>query len=119
MAKRTPKPPSDESAKPANESPRKTRGGSRIRGPREVASEMAAGQDQAAGMSDTFVGVPTSGQEPVQAEAPPTTSVSMSSEPSPEDIRMRAYHRYLERGGGHGMDFQDWLAAERDLKTRR
>jgi hypothetical protein len=32
---------------------------------------------------------------------------------------MRAYHRYLERGGGHGMEFQDWLDAERDLKTRR
>ena len=41
----------------------------------------------------------------------------MSSEPSAEDIRMRAYHRYLERGGGHGMDFDDWLAAELELKT--
>jgi hypothetical protein len=29
---------------------------------------------------------------------------------------MRAYHRYLERGGGHGMDFEDWLEAERELK---
>jgi hypothetical protein len=29
---------------------------------------------------------------------------------------MRAYHRYLERGAGHGMDFQDWLEAERELK---
>ena len=28
-------------------------------------------------------------------------SESMSSEPSEEDIRLRAYHRYLERGGGH------------------
>jgi DUF2934 family protein len=46
-------------------------------------------------------------------------SESMGSEPSEHDIRMRAYHRYLERGGGHGMEFQDWLDAERDLKTRR
>jgi len=44
-------------------------------------------------------------------------SVSMSSAPSEEDIRLRAYHRYLERGGGHGMDFEDWLEAERELKT--
>jgi hypothetical protein len=44
------------------------------------------------------------------------TSSSMVSEPSAEDIRMRAYHRYLERGGGHGMDFEDWLEAERELK---
>jgi hypothetical protein len=46
------------------------------------------------------------------------TSRSMGSEPSEEDIRLRAYHRYLERGGGHGMDFEDWLEAERDLKAR-
>lgn len=43
----------------------------------------------------------------------------MGSEPSEHDIRMRAYHRYLERGGGHGMEFQDWLDAEKDLKSRR
>jgi hypothetical protein len=48
-----------------------------------------------------------------------TTSVSMASEPSEEDIRLRAYQRYLERGGGHGMDFEDWLEAERELKHRR
>ena len=42
----------------------------------------------------------------------------MASEPSEEDIRMRAYHRYLERGGGHGMDFEDWLEAEREVKLK-
>jgi hypothetical protein len=46
-------------------------------------------------------------------------SMSMSSEPSDEDIRMRAYQRYLERGGRDGMDFQDWLEAERELKPSR
>jgi hypothetical protein len=46
----------------------------------------------------------------------PLESMSMGSEPSEEDIRMRAYQRYLERGGGHGMDFEDWLEAERELK---
>ena len=45
-----------------------------------------------------------------------TTSVSMASEPSEDDIRLRAYHRYLERGGGHGMDFEDWLEAKRELR---
>ncbi len=43
---------------------------------------------------------------------------SMSSKPSEEAIRMRAYQRYLERGGGHGMAFDDWLAAERELNKR-
>jgi hypothetical protein len=47
-----------------------------------------------------------------------SSSMSMSSEPSEEDIRMRAYQRYLERGGGHGMAFEDWLEAERELKPR-
>jgi len=46
-------------------------------------------------------------------------SSSMASEPSEEDIRMRAYHRYLERGGGHGMDFEDWLEAEREVRERK
>jgi len=41
---------------------------------------------------------------------------SMGSEPSEEEIRVRAYRRYLERGGGDGRDFDDWLEAERELK---
>jgi len=45
-------------------------------------------------------------------------SSSMGSEPSAEDIRMRAYHRFLERGGSRGTDFEDWLEAERDLKVK-
>ena len=45
--------------------------------------------------------------------------MSMASGPSEDDIRMRAYHRYLERGGGDGMDFADWLEAERELTPTR
>jgi hypothetical protein len=36
-----------------------------------------------------------------------------------DDIRTRAYHRYLERGGSDGGDFDDWLEAERELKLPR
>ena len=39
--------------------------------------------------------------------------------PSEDDIRVRAYHRYLERGDGEGSDFDDWLEAEKDLKSSR
>jgi DUF2934 family protein len=39
--------------------------------------------------------------------------------PTEEEIRTRAYHRYLERGGGHGMDFEDWLEAERELRDQK
>jgi Protein of unknown function (DUF2934) len=45
-------------------------------------------------------------------------SASRSWQPSEDDIRLRAYHRYLERGGGHGMAFDDWLEAERELRLR-
>jgi hypothetical protein len=41
----------------------------------------------------------------------------MAVEPSEEDIRVRAYHLYLERGAVHGADFDDWVAAERELKV--
>ena len=30
-------------------------------------------------------------------------------------IALRAYELYLARGGSHGGDFDDWLAAEREL----
>jgi hypothetical protein len=40
----------------------------------------------------------------------------MASEPNEEDIRLRAYHRYLQRGGGHGLAFDDWVEAEQELK---
>jgi Protein of unknown function (DUF2934) len=52
-------------------------------------------------------------------EALTSESVSMGSEPSEDDIRTRAYHRYLERGNAPGNDFEDWLEAERDLREKR
>jgi hypothetical protein len=35
-----------------------------------------------------------------------------------ERIAARAYALYLERGGEHGRDAEDWLAAERELSHR-
>jgi hypothetical protein len=40
-------------------------------------------------------------------------------EPTADDIRVRAYHRFLERGGRPGNDFEDWLEAEKELKGRQ
>lgn len=31
-------------------------------------------------------------------------------------IARRAYERFLVRGGSHGYDVEDWLAAERELR---
>jgi hypothetical protein len=57
------------------------------------------------------------------AGTPPSDAIGvqagvLGSEPTEDDIRQRAYERYLERGGEHGMHFEDWLAAERDLRGR-
>ena len=35
--------------------------------------------------------------------------------PSDDDIRLRAYHFYLERGGAPGDPYADWLRAEAEL----
>lgn len=43
-----------------------------------------------------------------------------SNESDPHDrIAMRAYELYLSRGGRDGADFDDWLAAERELSGGR
>jgi hypothetical protein len=41
------------------------------------------------------------------------------SRPSVESIARRAYEIYLERGGEHGHDQEDWLRAEGELLARR
>jgi hypothetical protein len=48
-----------------------------------------------------------------------TKSESMGSEPSEEDIRLRAYQVYLGRGGDAGSDFDDWLQAEKELRRNK
>jgi hypothetical protein len=34
---------------------------------------------------------------------------------SVEEIRLRAYEIYVERGGTDGQDLEDWLQAEKEL----
>ena len=56
-----------------------------------------------------------------RAAAPraPEPQGAAPAEPSPDDIRRRAYERYLERGGNHGRHFDDWLEAEKELKSKK
>jgi hypothetical protein len=42
-----------------------------------------------------------------------------SSEPGVDEIRRRAYERYQERGGNHGRHFDDWLEAEKELRSKK
>ena len=38
--------------------------------------------------------------------------------PTRDDIARRAYEIYLERGGTHGYDIEDWLRAEQELSAK-
>ena len=38
--------------------------------------------------------------------------------PSYDQIQQRAYEIYVNRGGTHGQDLEDWLQAERELKAK-
>jgi Protein of unknown function (DUF2934) len=116
MAKRTPRTEADDTttasansesrtpgARPASES-RQSTGAGRNRAARDT--QATATEESTQQSSDTF------------AARSQSDAGSREYAPSEEEIRYRAYLLYIERGGGHGMDFEDWLQAERELKTR-
>jgi hypothetical protein len=39
-------------------------------------------------------------------------------DPTHDEIAEAAYHKYLSRHGADGSDFDDWVQAERDLRSR-
>jgi hypothetical protein len=52
------------------------------------------------------------------ASQPPATHQHASASKVPHDkIAMRAYEKWLKRGGQHGSDVVDWLDAEKELQT--
>jgi hypothetical protein len=51
--------------------------------------------------------------EATQAE---TGEIPVGSSAVDEEIRLRAYEIYLERGGQLGRELDDWLQAERELE---
>lgn len=69
-----------------------------------------------AAASDKSVAAPPSDETILVIEE---STVVIVSEPTDEEIRLRAYHRFLERGGTHGSEFDDWVEARRDLLKSR
>lgn len=47
------------------------------------------------------------------------TGEALTLQPTQEEIGVRAYHIYLERGGAEGEPLDDWLQAERELSEAR
>jgi Protein of unknown function (DUF2934) len=55
------------------------------------------------------------GASPIQSHSGDTSG---NHTPSCEEIRLRAYEIYLERGSLPGNELDDWLKAERELDGR-
>ena len=49
------------------------------------------------------------------SEVPKKTKKAAAVNPTYDEIALRAYHIYLERGSTPGDPMQDWLQAEREL----
>ena len=47
-----------------------------------------------------------------------TAASEESNHPNVEEIARRAYEIFLERGGVHGQDLDDWVRAERELREK-
>ncbi len=48
----------------------------------------------------------------------PAVRKSQTANPTTEEIALRAYHIYLERGGVPGNALDDWTRAERELREK-
>ncbi len=61
------------------------------------------------------------GTTPVSQSASnsPAAISPAAGQPTPEDVARRAYEIFRSRGGVHGRDVEDWLAAERELQPPR
>ena len=54
--------------------------------------------------------ITTHGSQPSEQES--------ESAPTPQQICERAFELYIQRGGMHGMDLDDWMQAERELQEK-
>ena len=63
-------------------------------------------------MAKTAKGKSTPGASTAEVSQPNDPTVA---QPTEEQIAVRAYHIYLERGGVDGDPLDDWLQAEREL----
>ena len=75
---------------------------------------------QSATLAPEAPGAAAAGQQaPAAMSAGSRRSTSMPAAPGVEEVRRRAFELFIERGGRHGHDVEDWLRAERELMARR
>ncbi len=52
---------------------------------------------------------------PIESSSPRSGPQIVERHPTREEIELRAYQIYVERGGAQGNDLEDWLQAELEL----
>jgi len=78
---------------------------------------MAKKKSSATDISAVSAAAPTARKRMASAR-PKAGNGNPAPDPSHAEIAEAAYHRYLSRQGGGGSDFDDWVEAERDLRSR-
>ncbi len=53
--------------------------------------------------------------KPIEKSSARSGPQTAEGHPTHEEIELRAHQIYVERGGAHGQDVNDWLQAEREL----
>lgn len=106
---------SDSPAAPA--APRRRRAATPAPEPPPVGTAAGTANDRAGAMPEP------AGQRVTPADTSAADSVTFVTAPSEnppsyEEIAEAAYRRYLSRGGSDGRDFDDWIEAERELRSR-
>jgi hypothetical protein len=81
-----------------------------------AAADMAPKTPRTRKKAETAPVVSASSVEEIPA-APAPVAASAPVQVSHEQIAVRAYHLYLARGGRGGDQFQDWIVAERELRS--
>jgi len=67
-----------------------------------------------------IMSTPRARKSTVSRQRPRVTAMDQAPPPpSYDDVARRAYELFLERGGTHGQDRNDWLSAERQLLSTK
>ena len=79
--------------------------------------------DQGTSTTSTSSGTQTL-DNPADIQSPENLNTSLpetwrDSDEHRRRVEQRAYELYLSRGGAHGSDWEDWLAAEREVTANR
>ena len=84
-------------------------------------AKLNRGSDRPENISETLIARDSARDQTERVQQAPGDAIAArpTGEPTDEDIRARAYEMYLERGGHDGLDLDDWVRAERELRQRR